>query len=141
MSGAMKTCRECSDSRCHQNHPQDNGLLMMFELSGIPFLAAGEPRITASFDVDASGVLSLDVRDASTGAANAVAPLVDMRRLSEEQLAASTAAEVSLHGADEVTRPTHGRTLNPLQSPRSFACMCMAQNTEAMYAVAPRLYL
>jgi molecular chaperone DnaK (HSP70) len=77
---------------------------MMFELSGVPFMQAGEPRIAASFDVDHNGILTLDVTDTSSGGRNEVAPLVNMRRLSTAQIEDCVTAEAAMYAADEAHR-------------------------------------
>jgi L1 cell adhesion molecule like protein len=65
---------------------KDNNLLGTFELSGIPPLPKGMPRIKVTFTVDANGIMSVQAIEESTGKENKI--IIENRkdRLQKEQI-------------------------------------------------------
>lgn len=65
---------------------KDNNLLGTFELSGIPPLPKGMPRIKVTFIVDANGIMSVQAIEESTGKENKI--IIENRkdRLQKEQI-------------------------------------------------------
>ena len=62
---------------------------------------AGVPRIVATFGVDVSGVLAIDIGDTSPGGENLVEMLVPLRFLTEEQIQQSRVSEAEMKAADD----------------------------------------
>jgi len=65
---------------------KDNNLLGTFELSGLPPLPKGMPRIKVTFTVDANGIMSVHAQEESTGKENKI--IIENRkdRLNKEQI-------------------------------------------------------
>ena len=51
---------------------KDNNLLGTFELSGIPPMPRGQPKIEVTFEVDANGIMSVSAKDQTTGKENKI---------------------------------------------------------------------
>jgi len=65
---------------------KDNHLLGTFELSGIPPGPRGQPQIEVTFDIDASGILSVTAEEKSTGKKEQITITSDQNRLSDEEI-------------------------------------------------------
>lgn len=65
---------------------KDNNLLGQFELTGIPPMPRGIPKIHVSFDVDTNGILQVSAKEESTGSSNKIIIQNDKNRFSKEQL-------------------------------------------------------
>jgi len=51
---------------------KDNNLLGNFELSGIPPMPRGTPKIEVTFEVDANGIMNVTAKDETTGKSNKI---------------------------------------------------------------------
>jgi heat shock protein 5 len=65
---------------------KDNHLLGTFELTGIPPGPRGQPQIEVTFDIDASGILSVTAEEKSTGKTEQITITSDQNRLSAEEI-------------------------------------------------------
>lgn len=65
---------------------KDNNLLGSFELSGIPPMPRGQPKINIKFDVNANGILSVSATEESTKKSNTITIKNEKGRLSKEQI-------------------------------------------------------
>ena len=65
---------------------KDNNLLGSFNLSGIPPMPRGQPKITIDLSVDANGILEVTAKEESTGKTNNIKITNDKGRLSKEQI-------------------------------------------------------
>jgi len=65
---------------------KDNNLLGSFELSGIPPMPRGVPKIKVRFDVDTNGILQVKATEESTGKSNNVVIKNDNNRYTKKQL-------------------------------------------------------
>jgi heat shock protein 5 len=65
---------------------KDNHLLGTFELTGIPPGPRGQPQIEVTFDIDASGILSVAAEEKSTGKSERITITSDQNRLSAEEI-------------------------------------------------------
>jgi L1 cell adhesion molecule like protein len=65
---------------------KDNNLLGSFNLSGIPPMPRGQPKITIDLSVDANGILEVTAKEESTGKTNNIKITNDKGRLSQEQI-------------------------------------------------------
>jgi len=65
---------------------KDNHLLGTFELAGIPPGPRGQPQIEVTFDIDASGILSVTAEEKSTGKTEQITITSDQQRLSKEEI-------------------------------------------------------
>jgi len=65
---------------------KDNHLLGTFELTGIPPGPRGQPQIEVTFDIDASGILSVAAEEKSTGKSERITITSDQNRLSQEEI-------------------------------------------------------
>lgn len=63
-----------------------NNLLGTFELTGIPPMPRGVPKILVKFDVDTNGILNVSAAEESTGKANKITIKNDKNRFSNEEL-------------------------------------------------------
>lgn len=63
-----------------------NNLLGTFELSGIPPMPRGIPKIVVKFDVDANGILNVTATEESTNKSNKITIKNDKNRFSKEEL-------------------------------------------------------
>ena len=63
-----------------------NTLLGTFELTGIPPMPRGVPKIKVVFDVDTNGILQVSATEDSTGKTNKIVIKNDKERLSDEQI-------------------------------------------------------
>ncbi len=65
---------------------KDNNLLGSFNLSGIPPMPRGQPKITIDLSVDANGILEVSAKEESTGKTNNIKITNDKGRLTKEQI-------------------------------------------------------
>ena len=65
---------------------KDNNLLGTFELSDIPPMPRGVPRIKITYDVDANGILNVSAMEESTGKSRNITITNDKGRLSKEEI-------------------------------------------------------
>ena len=65
---------------------KDNNLLGSFNLSGIPPMPRGQPKITISLDVDSNGILNVSAVEESTNKSEKITITNDKSRLSKEQI-------------------------------------------------------
>ena len=65
---------------------KDNNLLGSFNLSGIPPMPRGQPKITIDLSVDANGILEVTAKEESTGKTNNIKITNDKGRLTKEQI-------------------------------------------------------
>jgi L1 cell adhesion molecule like protein len=65
---------------------KDNNLLGTFELSGIPPMPRGQPKIEVTFEVDANGIMNVSAKDQTTGKENKIQIKNEKGRLSEEEI-------------------------------------------------------
>jgi heat shock protein 1/8 len=65
---------------------KDNNLLGTFELSGIPPMPRGIPKINVKFDIDANGIMNVTATEESTNKSNKVTIKNDKNRFTSEQL-------------------------------------------------------
>jgi len=65
---------------------KDNHLLGTFELAGIPPGPRGQPQIEVTFDIDASGILSVSAEEKSTGKIEKITITSDQQRLTAEEI-------------------------------------------------------
>jgi heat shock 70kDa protein 1/2/6/8 len=65
---------------------RDNNLLGTFELSGIPPMPRGRPRIEISYDVDTNGILTVTACETSNNIKKSIVIKNDKGRLSKEEI-------------------------------------------------------
>jgi heat shock protein 1/8 len=65
---------------------KDNNLLGVFELTGIPPLPRGTPRIKVTFNIDENGIMSISAKEESTGKQNNIIIENKKGRLSEDTI-------------------------------------------------------
>ena len=65
---------------------KDNNLLGSFNLSGIPPMPRGQPKITIDLSVDVNGILEVTAKEESTGKTNNIKITNDKGRLTKEQI-------------------------------------------------------
>jgi len=65
---------------------KDNNLLGNFELTGIPPMPRGTPKIEVTFEVDANGIMNVTAKDETTGKSNKVTIKNEKGRLSEAEI-------------------------------------------------------
>nr|XP_058906601.1 LOW QUALITY PROTEIN: heat shock cognate 71 kDa protein-like [Kogia breviceps] len=82
----------------------NNPLLGEFELTGVPPAPRGVPQIEATFDIDASGILSVSAVDESTGKENRITITNDKGRLSKENVARTVQEAEEFKAEDEMRR-------------------------------------
>ena len=66
---------------------KDNNLLGSFELTGIPPMPRGIPKIKVRFDIDTNGILQVKATEESTGKTNNIVIKNDKNRYTKQQLA------------------------------------------------------
>jgi len=77
---------------------KDNNLLGTFELTGIPPMPRGVPKIEVTFEVDANGIMNVTAKDETTGKANKITIKNEKGRLSEQEI------QTMLKKADEMKK-------------------------------------
>ena len=82
---------------------KDNNLLGTFELSGIPPVPRGVPKIEVTFDIDANGILNVTAKDQSTGKSNQITISNDSR-LSRSEIDRMVAEAEEYKAEDEAQR-------------------------------------
>jgi len=65
---------------------KDNNLLGTFELSGIPPMPRGQPKIEVTFEVDANGIMNVSAKDETTGKSEKITIKNEKGRLSEQEI-------------------------------------------------------
>ncbi|AYV75867.1 MAG: molecular chaperone DnaK [Terrestrivirus sp.] len=65
---------------------KDNNLLGTFELSGIPLMPRGVPRIKITYDVDVNGILNVTAVEESSGKKQAITIQNEKGRMSKEEI-------------------------------------------------------
>ena len=65
---------------------KDNNLLGSFNLSGIPPMPRGQPKIVIDLSIDVNGILEVSAKEESTGKTNNIKITNDKGRLSKEQI-------------------------------------------------------
>ena len=65
---------------------EHNNLLGTFELTDIPLLPRGVPKIEVQFDIDVNGILNVSAVEQSTGRSSRVAISRDSGRLTAEEI-------------------------------------------------------
>ena len=65
---------------------KDNNLLGVFELTGIPPLPRGTPRIKVTFNIDENGIMSISAKEESTGKQNNIIIENKKGRLSDDTI-------------------------------------------------------
>jgi L1 cell adhesion molecule like protein len=64
-----------------------NNLLGKFELTDLPLMPKGQPRIEVVFSVDTNGIMGITAKELSSGSENAITIKNERGRLSSEQIA------------------------------------------------------
>lgn len=80
---------------------KDNNLLGSFNLSGIPPMARGVPKIVIDLSVDVNGILEVTAKEESTGKTNNIKITNDKGRLSKEQIEEMVKAAEKFKEEDE----------------------------------------
>ncbi|KAJ7917986.1 heat shock protein 70 [Mycena leptocephala] len=62
------------------------GVLIQFELAGIPPAPRGVPQVEVAFKIDANGILNVSATDKTTGKSNGITVTNDKGRLSKEEI-------------------------------------------------------
>jgi heat shock 70kDa protein 1/2/6/8 len=65
---------------------KDNNMLGTFELSGIPPMPRGQPKIEVTFEVDANGIMNVTAKEETGGKSNKITIKNEKGRLSEEDI-------------------------------------------------------
>jgi len=65
---------------------KDNNLLGTFELSGIPPMPRGQPKIEVTFEIDANGIMNVSAKEESIGKSNKITIKNEKGRLSEKDI-------------------------------------------------------
>ncbi len=80
---------------------KDNNLLGSFNLSGIPPMPRGQPKIVIDLSVDVNGILEVTAKEESTGKTNNIKITNDKGRLSKEQIEEMVKAAEKFKEEDE----------------------------------------
>jgi heat shock protein 1/8 len=80
---------------------KDNNLLGSFNLSGIPPMPRGTPKIVIDLSVDVNGILEVTAKEESTGKTNNIKITNDKGRLSKEQIEEMVKAAEKFKEEDE----------------------------------------
>lgn len=85
---------------------KDCNKLGEFELSGIPKMPRGKPKIEVSFDVDANGILKVTAKELTTGKEQNITITNDGSRLSKEDIERMAQEAERFKEEDELMRNT-----------------------------------
>jgi len=80
---------------------KDNHMLGTFELTGIPPLPRGQPKIEVTFEIDSNGIMAVSAKDQTTGKENRITIKNEKGRLSEEEIKAMVAKAEEMKKQDE----------------------------------------
>ena len=80
---------------------KDNNLLGSFNLSGIPPMPRGQPKIVIDLSIDVNGILEVSAKEESTGKTNNIKITNDKGRLSKEQIEEMVKAAEKYKDEDE----------------------------------------
>jgi L1 cell adhesion molecule like protein len=83
---------------------KDNNLLGSFNLSGIPPMPRGQPKIVIDLSIDVNGILEVTAKEESTGKTNNIKITNDKGRLSKEQIEEMVKAAEKYKEEDEKNR-------------------------------------
>lgn len=83
---------------------KDCNLLGQFDLTDLPKMPRGQPKIEISYDIDANGMLKVDAVEKSTGKANKITITNDSSRLSKEDIARMVADAEKFKEEDELNK-------------------------------------
>jgi L1 cell adhesion molecule like protein len=83
---------------------KDCNLLGQFDLTDLPKMPRGQPKIEISYDIDANGILKVDAVEKSTGKANKITITNDSSRLSKEEIAKMVADAEKFKEEDEANK-------------------------------------
>ena len=83
---------------------KDNNLLGSFNLSGIPPMPRGQPKIVIDLSIDVNGILEVSAKEESTGKTNNIKITNDKGRLSKEQIDEMVKAAEKYKDEDEKNR-------------------------------------
>merc|ERR1719164_245568 len=88
-----------------RSRTKDNNKLGEFNLSGIPPMPRGVPRIDVTFDIDANGMLNVSALEKSTGKEYKITITNDKSRLSKEDVEKMT-ADAEKYAKEDVEKMT-----------------------------------
>ncbi|KAH9373619.1 heat shock protein 70 A1-like [Haemaphysalis longicornis] len=94
---------------------KDNRHLGRFDLSGIPPVPRGVPKINVTFEIDENGILSVAARDESTGKAQSIVITPEKGRLSEEEIERML-KEAEMYRLEDIAQRERVAAKNSLQS-------------------------
>jgi len=85
---------------------KDNNQLGNFELTGIPPMPRGQPKIEVTFEVDANGIMNVSAKEESLGKTNKITIKNEKGRLSEEEIQSmlKKAEEMKKQDEEQVAR-------------------------------------
>ncbi|KAL0222572.1 hypothetical protein RCL1_002426 [Eukaryota sp. TZLM3-RCL] len=87
---------------------RDNNLLGTFDLSGIPAMPRGQPKIEVTFELNANGILEVSAEEKGTGKRNNITITNDKGRLSKEDIERMVAEAERFKDDDDKVRETIG---------------------------------
>lgn len=83
---------------------KDNNLLGTFDLTGLPLVARGVPKIEVKFDLDANGILNVSAKDTGSGNVKNITIKNDKGRLSQKDIDRMLAEAEEYKDEDEKQR-------------------------------------